>query len=533
MDQIPYRFVSKDDSLVRSDGVTRPETRLERGVRMSMGREPMSRMFRGIGALLAGRGRAWVTGAMIPVAGLSLLAMPSASMFSSLRATSAIAAGSPAAVQEEPAVEPGVQGRAELESLVVTGDFPKFYVSSLGGGQFIPSPDGGSDGGGDTNPRACDNVSTHTDAAFDGGSYVVQAGFAETEIAAASYTIPSGSWPIQIVTSEVIVAQQNTISMTTTKWTMLFWSGKPNTGTLVASYSSDGDILPHIVLPQGTQGTNLLFGIDPGDPEQIIINAPSDGSNTFSIGFRIDDHNAQTGQWLWRQQRHSQQPQRVSGDGRFGSCPACEQLAARRELRCVRLSAQRWMDDVPGPEPALSSFGRLGHACIVEAGELPAGRWRMLPPERNMPDADGRELSLAGRAVQGRWNCVQCRDLPRADRCVLLQQQLLPHAVRGRLPGRERNVAWRWNVVHGQSVPDGRMLPPAWHLREHDAGLVPVAGRYVPGRRHIVQFDQLPAADGCMLPEQRLLPPAHRDGMQRHSRCGVLRPADDVRGRQR
>jgi hypothetical protein len=263
---------------------------------MSMGREPMSRLFRGIGALLAGRGRALVTGAMVPVAGLSLLAMPSASMFNSIREASALAAVPATSVENVQAnvqaSEPGVQGRAELESLVVTGQFPKFYVSSLGGGQFIPSPE---DGGGDTNPRACDNVSSHTDAAFDGGSYIVQAGFAETEIAAASYTIPSGSWPIQIVTSEVIVAQSSASVTTTTKWTMLFWSGKPNTGTLVASYSSDGEMLPHITLPPGTSGTNLMFGVDPGDPEQIIINAPSDGSNTFSIGFRIDDHNAQTG----------------------------------------------------------------------------------------------------------------------------------------------------------------------------------------------------------------------------------------------
>ncbi|MFH0982877.1 MAG: hypothetical protein V2A79_15250, partial [Planctomycetota bacterium] len=40
--------------------------------------------------------------------------------------------------------------------------------------------------------RTCPpEVVTHTDASFTGGSYTAQAGFAETEIAAASFTIPA------------------------------------------------------------------------------------------------------------------------------------------------------------------------------------------------------------------------------------------------------------------------------------------------------------------------------------------------------
>jgi hypothetical protein len=42
----------------------------------------------------------------------------------------------------------------------------------------------------------------------------------------------------------------------------------------------------------GTNGTNVQFGIDPSDPEQIVIQ--NDGTQTFSIGYRIDDHNQQT-----------------------------------------------------------------------------------------------------------------------------------------------------------------------------------------------------------------------------------------------
>jgi hypothetical protein len=42
----------------------------------------------------------------------------------------------------------------------------------------------------------------------------------------------------------------------------------------------------------GTNGTNVQFGIDPADPEQMVV--LDDGSRTFSVGFRIDDHNNQT-----------------------------------------------------------------------------------------------------------------------------------------------------------------------------------------------------------------------------------------------
>lgn len=74
---------------------------------------------------------------------------------------------------------------------------------------------------------------------------------------------------------------------------MLVWDGPPNTGILVAEYSSDGLILPHIELPPGTNGVNVAVFVDPNDPEQIIINNDS-GTNRFSIGFRIDKHNDQT-----------------------------------------------------------------------------------------------------------------------------------------------------------------------------------------------------------------------------------------------
>lgn len=136
------------------------------------------------------------------------------------------------------------------------------------------------------------HVSAHTNASFTGGSYVVQAGFAEQEIAACSYTIAAAEFPIRLDLAEMIFATSSAAVQTTTKWSIMVWSGTPSTGTLVFSFSSDGKILPHLIMPPGTNGTNIQFMIDPADPEQIYIN--DDGSHTFSIGYRIDDHNAQT-----------------------------------------------------------------------------------------------------------------------------------------------------------------------------------------------------------------------------------------------
>jgi hypothetical protein len=139
---------------------------------------------------------------------------------------------------------------------------------------------------------SCNVISTHTDANFAGGSFVVQAGFAESEVAAASYVIPASEFPIRINMIEGIFATSNATVSTTTAWSVLVWEGTPQTGTLVASYSSDGTILPHIQLGPGTQGVNVQFMIDPQDPEQIIIN--DNGTHTFSVGYRVDHHNSQT-----------------------------------------------------------------------------------------------------------------------------------------------------------------------------------------------------------------------------------------------
>ena len=171
-------------------------------------------------------------------------------------------------------------GRRAEEELVGMRDIPNLLIRSE------DAADGGVAG-------ACPPViSTYTNASFEGGQYVAQGGFAEGEIAACSYTVAAADFPLRIDLCEMIFATSATTVTTTTKWSVIVWEGTPATGNIIATYSSDGKILLHLVIPPGTNGTNIQFGIDPGDPEQIIVQ--DNGSRTFSIGFRIDDHNNQT-----------------------------------------------------------------------------------------------------------------------------------------------------------------------------------------------------------------------------------------------
>ncbi len=237
-----------------------------------------------IGSSAAGRlARRVSVGALMPLVGLMTVVIPGSESGPRFGPASAIAA-------EVPAAPGDLTGRAAMQQTVALGAIPRLRITSTGGAEYLPPGDGDDGGWGN---RACDGDSTHTDADFTGGSFIVQAGFAESEIAAATYTMTASSFPLKINTTEVIVATSSTVVTTTTKWTMLFWAGPPDTGTLIASYSSDGEILPHIVMPPGTNGVDVLFQIDPGDPEQIII--PDTASHSFTIGFRIDDHNQQTG----------------------------------------------------------------------------------------------------------------------------------------------------------------------------------------------------------------------------------------------
>ena len=117
---------------------------------------------------------------------------------------------------------------------------------------------------------ACPPVqSSLTDASFDGGSYILQAGFAEGEMAGASFTIDPAQFPVKIDLLEVLAGTNNATVTTTTEWTALFYEGTPRDGTLRYSFSSDGKS----PAPRGAtrqQLVNIQLLIDPGDPEQII-----------------------------------------------------------------------------------------------------------------------------------------------------------------------------------------------------------------------------------------------------------------------
>jgi hypothetical protein len=210
-----------------------------------------------------------------------------------------MAAGLPASLasaEREPAADANAAGdpsRSVVQHEVAFESVRQVYVTSLGdmteGGPVPIDPVASSRG------TDCQLVNSYPSEEFTGGTYFVQAGFVENEIAAASYTLSPSLFPIRIDLVEALIGTAGTNVPTTTAYTILVWDGTPDTGTLVASFSSDGSIIPDVQIPAGPpQAVNVNFLIDPSDPEQIFINNTS-GQNTFTIGLRIDDHNNQSG----------------------------------------------------------------------------------------------------------------------------------------------------------------------------------------------------------------------------------------------
>ncbi len=138
---------------------------------------------------------------------------------------------------------------------------------------------------------ACPNVQVAlTDSDFGAGSYTLQAGFAQGESLGATFAVPAEDFPIKIDVMETIFGTSNASVQTTTHWSVTVWDGTPATGIQVATFSSDGTILPHLVMGPGTNGTLISVTVDPGDPEQIYIYNDS-GQNEYTVAFRIDQHN--------------------------------------------------------------------------------------------------------------------------------------------------------------------------------------------------------------------------------------------------
>lgn len=151
---------------------------------------------------------------------------------------------------------------------------------------------GDSIDGGQAFQGACDEVvSSHTNADFGGGSFILQGGFAEEEIAAASFTVDPSAFPIRIDLFEVIAGTSGSNVTTTTEWSAYFYEGTPREGNLRYVFSSDGKLLPHLVIPPGSNLVNIQLLVDPSDPKQIFLD--DDGTSTFSIAFKIEKHNSQ------------------------------------------------------------------------------------------------------------------------------------------------------------------------------------------------------------------------------------------------
>jgi hypothetical protein len=203
---------------------------------------------------------------------------------SALASACAIGSGAWSPALAQPVAPAAPSGDTRLVEVPVALDsIHRFHVTSLG--RVIED-------GPAYSPRECNRVATWTDANFGGGSFNAQAGFAQGETFAATYTVPAGSWPIKINLAEMIFATSNASISTTTRWSIMFWQGNPATGSLVFSESADDVVLPYIRMGPGTNGVNVQFSIDPGDPEQLIIQ--DNGSRQFSVGWRIDQHQQQT-----------------------------------------------------------------------------------------------------------------------------------------------------------------------------------------------------------------------------------------------
>ncbi|MBL9149652.1 MAG: hypothetical protein JNM94_13265 [Phycisphaerae bacterium] len=152
------------------------------------------------------------------------------------------------------------------------------------------SGDGGIAGGGGTCPP---EIAVWTSSDFGPGTYILQGGFAEGECAAVSFTLPASAFPIKIDLAEMIFGTSNASVATTTKWSVLVFEGTPDVSGPKYVYSSDGDLIPHISLPPGTSGVNVQFAIDPGAPPEDQMILQDNGSHTFTVAYRIDEHNNQ------------------------------------------------------------------------------------------------------------------------------------------------------------------------------------------------------------------------------------------------
>jgi len=148
-------------------------------------------------------------------------------------------------------------------------------------------------------PGTCPVTEKRHSVFFDensvGLNVTAQGGFLETEWAAAQYVIPASDFPIKLGTLSILFASPTVTASSHTEWTIAVWQGPPSTGTQVFTYSSNDIDIPHLQHPVGQNVAAIIqFSVDdtssPGDA--IIVN--DDGTtHSFTVGFRVDHHNAQ------------------------------------------------------------------------------------------------------------------------------------------------------------------------------------------------------------------------------------------------
>lgn len=221
-------------------------------------------------------------------------------------------------------------------------------------------------------------VSAHTDADFGGGQYTVQAGFAEQEVAAASWTLDPAVFPIRLDVAEMIFATSNTNVTTTTEWTFFVWSGTPASGNVVAQYSSDGKFAaPHCAASRYKWSERASLG-GPRRP-------------------RTNHHQRHRGLHLqhWLPHRPAPQPnqqpmlggatihpKRLSHHRCWWVASTEPKLAFWGELWLLGVPPQWWLVIVCRSQHFVPPLRRLGHACHLDQFVLQPNPWRLLPSQR-------------------------------------------------------------------------------------------------------------------------------------------------------
>ncbi len=130
-----------------------------------------------------------------------------------------------------------------------------------------------------------DSLAGHSSADFVGpDDFSVVTCFAELEIAAASFSVDEGFFPIEVTSVEMVFASLSEAPTTTTV-TLEVWPGNPG-GALA------GFVVGDFVLDPKMGITSVVVDLR---QNPIVVNHDDGAPNTFSVGYRLDVHNDQTG----------------------------------------------------------------------------------------------------------------------------------------------------------------------------------------------------------------------------------------------